>query len=233
MIKIFVNLHKVKLFIEHKKFEAMAYSKQGLIGSFSGQLGTVVVYEAFGKTIMRHKPRKRIKKVEGAQKRSQDEFARVMRLMQACRPFVKMGFSQLGGIAFHKAMSVNLNRYRQAENKDVLDWLLLSQGIRAGAENVAWRRHNQGKLLVSWGKALDGGSWRPDDQVMLMAINQQNLQTCFAQANRSQGQALLDAPPADHDQQLIVFLAFYYPLSELAGEMVPSGVSDSQIAQRI
>lgn len=66
----------------------MATLKNGIIGGFSGRLGNVVVYEMFGKTVVRSLPQKNQKKATGKRKQYQDDFRYVMKWMQYLKPMI-------------------------------------------------------------------------------------------------------------------------------------------------
>ncbi|MBW6499410.1 MAG: hypothetical protein K0B09_13550 [Bacteroidales bacterium] len=189
----------------------MAYAKQGLLGEFKGRLGNTVIYEVYGKTRIRLKPSVKPPPATGAKKQAQEDFKLVMSLMQATKAFVRIGFYDQaeGRSAFHEGLSFNLNSYRQAENKDIGAWLQLSNGQRAGAQNLAIQREGK-KAIVSWGAPEPGKVAAGDDAVLLLALNTCNFDCnwVLSKYQRSQQQAEIILPPLKEDEECLVFVAF-------------------------
>jgi hypothetical protein len=189
----------------------MANSKQGLIAGFSGQIGEVVIYQMMGKTVIRSLPTRKRAPAKGALKKSQDGFARMMKIMQAVKPFIKAGFHDVaeGRTAFHTALSENIKRRSQSNHPDSLHWLKVSSGKRAGANDLTVQCEGN-SATVSWGPTPAGKISSIDDSVLLLALNTTTLD-CTSNlyaASRKKGEALLELPMARKDEEVLVFVAF-------------------------
>lgn len=211
----------------------MAFTEEGMLGKFTGRLGNLVFYEMNGKIVMRTKPGKRKKPAKGRQKETQNNFARVMGIIQPMKTFVKIGFNDLAGgkFVFHKANSENLKRFYKADNPDDLRWLLLSKGERAGAQDLALEM-GVGQATVRWGEPEAGKPFDPTDRVMLLALNTTTLESTenTNAATRSQGQAGIALPPAKAGEKVLVSISFM----DLAGSLLtcdPKNISTSQLLE--
>jgi hypothetical protein len=208
----------------------MAFSQEGLLGDFSGRIGNLVVYKLKGKTVIRSMPAVKRGPARGRLKETQEGFSRVMTVLRGMKAFVKMGFHDFAGgdYVFQKALSENLKRYHAAGGPAGLDWLLLSAGERAGAQQLSLEL-NETTATIKWGEPEPEKPWGDDDTVMALALNTTSLESTFktSVARRSQGQATLPLPPKKEGEQIRVFVAFM----NMEGRMLkPSlkNISDSQ-----
>lgn len=209
----------------------MAFTKEGFLGNFKGQLANTVVYEMYGKTVIRSKPAYKRRPAKGALKQAQTDFSRVMKIMQAARSVIRLGFRDVaeGRSAFHTAMSMNLVNYRNAETPEDLRWLLVSQGDRAGALEVTMEVQDT-KAIITWGDPEPGKPYKMNDQVLLLAFNNKTLQTTdkVQAAKRSEKIAEIVLPPVKEGESILVFIAFYNPFEALAKKS-PNNFSKSQV----
>ncbi len=209
----------------------MAYTKEGFLGPFKGRIAKVVFYEMYGKMVARSLPSVKRKPAKGALKASQNDFARVMKIMQKVKPFVRLGFKDMaeGRSAFHTALSENLKRYRLAENQEDLKWLCLSKGERAGALDLTV--NTEGKVAtVTWGEPEPRRPFAPNDQVMLQAINPATLDTNYnlQAATRIAGTATLTLPPTKEGEHMLVFISFMNATGNTDKKNLKN-ISDSQL----
>jgi len=209
----------------------MAFSQEGLLGEFRGRLGNLVIYKMNGKIVMRTRPSRQQGPARGRQKETQESFARVMAILQPLKSWLKMGFNDLAGgkYVFHKALSENLKRFNAAADPGELDWLQLSMGDRAGAQNLQVQLP-EGAAQLSWGEPEPGKPYDDQDRVMLLALNTNTLQfTDSARAGqRSDGQASIALPPTEEGEKIMVFITFF----DLAGAIIKKdlkNISNSQI----
>lgn len=142
-----------------------------------------------------------------------------------------MGFNDLAGgkYVFHKALSENLKRFNAATDPGELEWLQLSLGDRAGAQNLEVQLLEDAAQL-SWGEPEPGKPYDGQDRVMLLALNTTTLQfTDKARAGqRSNGQASIALPPSKEGEKIMVFISFF----DLAGAIIKKdtkNISNSQI----
>lgn len=192
----------------------MAISQQGFFGNFSGRFGNLLVYQVKGKTIVRTAPTTRKDNGTAALKQVRNDFSRVMKIMQAVKPFIRMGFNDVAGngSAFHSALSANLLVYRQAAMPDDFKWLMLSRGERAGAVGLVLSKEDD-YARVSWNGVEAQKIFSPNDWALLLAINTTTLNTTVSiqEAKRNQQWARLKLPEANQDERVQVFIAFQDP----------------------
>jgi hypothetical protein len=189
----------------------MAASKDIFPSGFRGRIGNVVVYQALGKTIVRSMPSKKRAPAKGAQKQTQNDFARVMKILQTMTPFVRIGFHDAaeGRTAFQTAMSENLRRFMEAAVPENLQWLLVSKGERAGAVELRVQR-NEKMATAKWDAAPESKLSSDDDMVMVLALNTATLACNYNPdaGSRRNGQAKLPLPPALPGEKILFFIAF-------------------------
>ena len=209
----------------------MGYSKDGILGDFRGRVGNLVMYQMHGKTVVRIRPAGRSGKPSPALKAAQGDFARVMGVMRKMKWFVRTGFYFVaeGRSPFHQALSENLLRYRAAEEKDDLKWLLLSRGTRAGALDAACSIGDE-YVDISWGAPEEGKPWADDDQAMVVATNNTTLLMAgsLSAGPRSNGHARVRRPPTGAGEEVRVFLAFRCALPTPGGKDIEN-VSESVV----
>ncbi|MDX9943141.1 MAG: DUF6266 family protein [Bacteroidales bacterium] len=209
----------------------MASTKEGPLGNYSGRIGNIVAYEMFGKTIMRSRPSGKRRPAQGALKQAQTDFSKVMKVMQSARSAVRVGFNPQaeGRSAFHAAMSVNLVNYRNAASPEDLHWLVISQGERSWAQDVAMTIEGN-KAVVTWGDPEPGKRYSVSDQVMLLAMNDTSLDSSvnLQAAQRKEKRAELALPPAKAGENILVFMAFHNPIEASSNKSLEN-VSDSRL----
>jgi hypothetical protein len=207
----------------------MAFTQEGLFGKFTGRIGNLVVFQRNGQTVVRTLTTHKMPPATGVKKQAQENFSRVMKLMQALKPFINRGFRDVAGekSAYHTALSANLKRLREAADPSGLAWLLTSSGIRAGAQQPELQV-TTGQATVTWDAPTPGLPCSDDDYVMLVAINGTTLETTTpaTTVTRARKQATLNLSSATAGQQVYVFLSFFDPLS---GRLNVRNISQSQM----
>jgi hypothetical protein len=190
----------------------MAFTQEGIFGKFTGRIGNLVVYQRNGKTVIRTLSTHSIPPATGAKKQSQEQFARVMKLMQALKPFISKGFHDVAETksAYHTAMSANIKRVRESADPLGLSWLLTSSGSRAGAEQLVIEADNH-QVTVRWEDPVQGKPWKSDDHVMIVAINDTTLETSApaTTVTRALKQTRFSMPAVSEGQQVYVFISFF------------------------
>lgn len=210
----------------------MAYTRKGFLGEFQGSIRNMVIYQLNGKTVIRSKPSGRSGPDSEKMKAVKSKFSRVMNVVKAVKPFIEEGFRDVSGgrYVFQRALSENLARYDASATPETLDWLALSIGERAGAQEVSLTI--DGKTgHVSWGSPEEGKPASPDDQVLLLAINTTTLDTTglVQKAKRKDRQVKIKLPPVKEGETLRVYVAF----RDLEGTIVGyslNNISGSQTA---
>jgi hypothetical protein len=208
-------------------------AKFGFPGAVGGSVGPVIIYQSYGKSVMRSKPGARSKPPGDVQKKNNNHFASVMKVMQVVRDFVKIGFFDVaqGRSPFHEAMSENLMRIRSAPLSLDLEWLQISKGQRAGCSGVSVEREGN-TALVKWEHAEADKPSLPGDRVMLLAINTSTLDTKKStDGKRKDHQARIDLPPIGDGQRVLVLISFRHP-DEIVKKDARN-MSDSMVAGSI
>jgi hypothetical protein len=190
----------------------MAITGEGIYGDFTGRLGNLVFYRLKGKMVVRTMPQRRKGITSPALKKSQDNFALVMKIMQALKSFVKPGFHAFADpdqSAFHAAKSYNLKSRRSSENPGPEHWLSLSVGERAGAESLGLELKGQ-KVVVSWQGNTAGKPSSGRDMVLLGALNTTTMAVTDSlyEVQRNTGSATLSLPGAKEGEKILVYIAF-------------------------
>ncbi|HBZ66285.1 MAG TPA: hypothetical protein DEO70_05555 [Bacteroidales bacterium] len=199
---------------------------------YAGKIGNISVYNAYGQNIARTLPGKPKKKARGRKLECQKDFGRVMRVLQRLADYIRIGFSirQEARSAFAGALSANIKRMNQSEQKSGLGWLLISKGQRAGATKLTVEQSSTTEALVCWDDPVIWQTWSGNDVAMVAAVNDRSLEVTGIPSvvTRSQKQASITLPPAKPGDTIWFFIGFY-SLEELLVKTSTSAVSDSQL----
>lgn len=176
----------------------MAMSSDPIFGAVKGKLNNLVIYQMYGKTIIRTRPAYKRKAATGKLKKSQDDFKVVMKTLRRVKVYLSFGFNEVasGRSAFHTALSQNLLRYREVEEKSPKEWLQVSAGNRAGALDWQLTQASEGEYMLLWGKEEPDKIFHATDQLMLVLLGREKLrlhQDLYT-AKRSESQALIKVP---------------------------------------
>lgn len=183
----------------------MAFTQEGLFGKFSGRLGSMVVYQMKGKTVVRTRPGKWTAQPSKKQQQARSNFTQVLKVLQAIRPYIDVTYGSISEqSALRNAQSANLKRIRVADDSSSLSWLLPSSGTRAGATDVKGHVDNH-SMSITWGDALTG-PYQDDDTAMILAINVHSLEVAISRSRRDHHQAEVKLPGDVSD--VAVYLAF-------------------------
>lgn len=186
---------------------------KGLFGEFSGRIGNLLVYELNGQTVVRTRPAGPQKKATGKRKQYQDDFRYVMRLMQMALEIVKIGFMEKDkkGTGFKKALGVNLKKYRALDRPKTLEWIELSRGELASANDLQTEILINGQLKITWDTTKEVDNSHPHDLVMLLLVNETNHDFMFSRQNvqRSKGELIENIPPQKEGEIVRGFISFY------------------------
>lgn len=190
----------------------MASSNDPLFGRMKGGIGNIVVYQMFGKTVLRTKPNVKRKPASGRLKECQTDFKHVMHLMQLARTYIATGFHEVadGRSAFHTALSINLKRYKSSEDKALKDWLQLSSGKRAGAIGISLLQKGVNQIEISWKEAEPGKPASENDWVFFFAIERSSQKVCaeLYVARRKHGRTFVQMPNVKAGELYDCFLTF-------------------------
>ncbi len=190
----------------------MAKSSNGLLGNFRGRIGKVVIYEMYGKPMMRSLPTKERKKASKKLKKEQDGFAKVMKYLSPASKFIRIGFRDAAEdtAPFHKAKSWNINKYRNSLTRDPGEWLTFCLGERAGALDLRLEEIAPDRVKVSWGEP-GGDIYSGEDEVMLLAVERENHNVIYRlnAGRRKDKIAEIDFSPFGKTKAVDIFIAFH------------------------
>jgi hypothetical protein len=214
----------------------MAQATQGMLGPFKGRLSNLVIYQLHGKTVVRTLPSVKQRPAKGQLKQNREAFARVMKCMQRLKALLHFGFAgeAQGRSAFHTALSYNLKAYKGSTDVYSGDWLQLSRGRRAGAQDLSVEASGSTHVKVRWGEPTAGLPESGHDLAIAAAVNTTTMQCTLPAptATRSAGETTLRIPPAKSGETIAVYLVFFNSLDPLPAQP-GDPVSNSQLAGRL
>lgn len=207
----------------------MASGQDPVFGRMKGKIGTLVVYQMYGKTIVRSLPSVKRKPATGALKESQLQFKAVMNTLKMLKDILKPGFEEVaeGRSVFHTALSYNLQRYRATEETTIRVFLQLSAGRRSGATEYRLVELENRKWMLHWQGTEAGKPHSPTDWVMFAAVERNTLKTIqhYYKTRRETGELLVDFGTAEPGEVYDCF--FFFRSRQIATRKKPEWVSDS------
>lgn len=193
----------------------MGKISQGILGGFSGKVGTVI-----GSTWNSiHYIRAISASVKDARTEKQlsqrYKFQASVNFLKTCTPFVRIGYRnyEYRQSAFNAAMSHMLRYAVTSDGGQAaidFDKALLAQGSQTTATDAAVQVE-AGKATFTWTDNSGIGNAAATDKVMVLAYNKDRQETAYntAAATRADGSAELVLPANWADNALAVYLAFY------------------------
>ena len=193
----------------------MATYQNGIQGSFSGKVGSVVGCSWKGIPYLRSLPKKRTGKISAAEAANRQRFALAQQWLKPLLPFVRQGFQQYserveGYIAaksylWHHAMIQENGLW-----KIVPENMLVSFGALLGIENgvVTYDAEHQ-ELVFTWDNQVSS-TGRQFDQVMLLAYEPVSAYVFFQCTGtfRKTGEDRLAIDPQVFSQPVLLYMAF-------------------------
>jgi len=210
----------------------MARSNASIFGDFSGRIGNLVVYKLNGKTVIRIRPNTTKRKPSELQKQNRDDFAHVMGYIRGLRQIVDSGYYDIseGHYAFHTALSANLKAYKADERPVGAQWLKLSEGTRAGAEDLQLEALENNRYRITWGKAIGGYRESRNDRVIVVALNNSDSRHLYSESQtalRGQGATTVDVQVVSPGDEIYFFI-FFQDVDGSLRKKNPENVSCSQ-----
>jgi hypothetical protein len=204
----------LKLFINPLKLKIMGKIKQGILGGFSGKVGSVVGGSWKGISYMRGKAAS-IKNPQTLQQMKQrGKFALALSVLQPITVFVRIGFKRYAHrkSEFNAAMSYTIRNAIQGTYPDyTIDYskLLVSRGTLTGA-NTATATPEIGKIKLAWENNSGIGEAKPTDKALAVAINPEKGEAAYITdgAPRSACTENLLVSPYWAGDEVEVYLAF-------------------------
>lgn len=193
----------------------MGKISQGILGGFSGKVGTVI--GSTWKSI--HYMRAIATSVKDSRTEKQliqrSKFLASINFLKTVTPFVRIGYRNYAyrQSEFNAAMSYMLKYAVTGDGEQAtidFDKTLLAQGSLTTATDAAVQVE-AGKATFTWTDNSNTGNAVATDKVMVLAYNKDKQETVYntAAATRADGTAELVLPASWADDALAVYLAFY------------------------
>lgn len=160
----------------------MARNKNGILGGFSGKVGSVVGYNSYGVDRMRGLP-ERIAPATVAEIKNRTKFKLVQDTLNCCKELIKIGFNNYwtktggmrGAVSYNKMFAV-----KEEEGAYSIDpeEFRFSGGTLPGLKEVRVEKEGKDLLRFYWDKEFVPDS-SPQDQVMMLAIDLEGKQASY------------------------------------------------------
>ena len=193
----------------------MGKISQGILGGFSGKVGTVIGGNWKGIDYMRSKAAKVTNPNSKAQKDQRSKFSLVLSFLQPITAFIKIGFKDyaIKMPTFNSAMSYNVkNAITGAYPNYSMDYAqaLDSRGSLAGALNPASNSAAAGEVTFTWDDNSVESNANVDDLTMLLALNPDKNEAVFTTegSTRAAGTQTLTVPDSYSGDSVECFIAF-------------------------
>ncbi|MGY4383819.1 hypothetical protein ACVWYN_000838 [Pedobacter sp. UYP24] len=192
----------------------MARIKNGILGGFSGKVGTVVGYTINGKEYMRSLP-ERTKPRTISEKKNNSAFGRVQETLTPLLKLLKVSFKNYGSErgGSKGALSWNVkNAMIEVDDVKIINPSLfkMSGGELPGAIEPAAVLESPGLLRFHWNTDTEQPETRKQDQVLLLAINFDTKKSKYVcpGAFRNTGTETLLLPDKKSDQEWHLYIGF-------------------------
>ncbi len=189
----------------------MGITKKGILGAFSGKVGTVVGYELRGQSIMRAMPKKRTSKASDKELANRKKFADMQSWLRVITPFLRVGFHNYAPTyeGFVAAKSYNSkNAIVGTFPNFVIDPALVrvSFGKLPQATEAAAVCEEPQKIKFTW----SGGADALDERCMIMVYDTVNGRAIYDTAGpkRSRNTATLELSKHFSGKKVHIYLAF-------------------------
>ena len=193
----------------------MGTIKQGILGGFSGRVGTVVgstwksVHYMRALAVSVNNPNTE------KQQSQRNKFSTALNFLKTMTPFVRIGYKNYtkDQSAFNAAMSYILKNATTGDRANTAidyDKALVARGSLATAENATVTVES-GKASYTWTDNSGAGDAQATDSAMLLAYNKNKKEAMYdiGSATRSETKAELELPTNWSDDALAVYLSFY------------------------
>ena len=154
----------------------MGTIKQGILGGFSGKVGTVIGGNWKGIDYMRSKAASISNPKTEAQLDQRARFGAALKFLQPLTAFLRVGFKNYAVkmTAFNSAMSYNLNNALTGVYPDYsIDYAsaLVARGSLPGALNPQVAMNSTTELEFSWTNNSNEAKAKGNDKVLLVVLN--------------------------------------------------------------
>ena len=188
--------------------------KKGILGGFSGKVGTVVGGSWNSISYMRSLADSYKDAKTERQVCQRGRFSAVVAFMKTIAPYLRIGYRncEAGQSPYSAAMSFVLkNAVTGCGDETVVNFskALVSQGGLTGVADAAVEVAG-GKASFTWTDNSGSGSAKSEDVAMLLAYNKDRQEAVYdlQAATRADGSAELTLPAAWEDEALAIYLSF-------------------------
>jgi hypothetical protein len=193
----------------------MGTIKQGILGGFSGKVGTVIGGNWKGIDYMRSKAASISNPKTEAQLDQRARFGAALKFLQPLTSFLRVGFKNYAVkmTAFNSAMSYNLNNAMDGVYPEYfIDYesALVSRGSLPGALNPQVQSTTPNQIDFGWSDNSEDSTASANDRVLLVALNpaKQKAISIIGGNERSVGEQSIEIPSAFAGDEIHCFIAF-------------------------
>jgi hypothetical protein len=197
------------------KIQNMATISQGILGGFSGKVGTVIGGSWKGIDYMRSQAVSVSNPRTEAQLDQRARFGATLKFLQPLTPFLRVGFKNYAVkmTAFNNAMSYNLNNALTGVYPEyAIDYAsaLVSRGSLPGALNPEISSTASSVIDFTWEDNSTDSNAMADDKVLLVVYNpaKQQAVTVVGGNARTEGSQAVTVPAAFTGDQVHCYIAF-------------------------
>lgn len=190
----------------------MAVIKNGVNGTFSGKVGSIVGYEMNGRGIIRGLPKRRTKKPGEKELANRFKFALLQAWLRPILHFVRIGFKQYAPTFQGFVAAKSYNSKHALKQHEEGTWfvdpasVLVSYGHLPLPQNIRMARQ-ENELVITW---YNENSDHSADHVMLLAYTP-DIPLAFggtAVASRSDGRTVFTIPENYAGREMHLYIAF-------------------------
>jgi hypothetical protein len=193
----------------------MGTIKKGILGGFSGKVGTVIGGNWKGIDYMRSKAASISNPKTEAQLDQRARFGAALKFLQPLTAFLRVGFKNYAVkmTAFNSAMSYNLNNALTGAYPDYsIDYesALVSRGSLPGALNPQIQNASPNQVEYTWQDNSLDSTASANDKVLLVVLNpaRQKAITIIGGSERSSGVQTIEVPSIWSGEELQCYIAF-------------------------
>ncbi|MDY0091032.1 MAG: DUF6266 family protein [Flavobacteriaceae bacterium] len=152
----------------------MATYEKGILGPFSGKVGTVVGANWRGKNIMRSRPKKSNRPPTEAQQLQRERFTAVSRFLNPIKGLLNRYFGQKMGFRsrYNMATSYHIKEATEWVNEEweiIFNKVMISKGVLQGLHNPTVDPQLNNQLKLEWSDNSGQGMAKGDDRLLMIA----------------------------------------------------------------
>ncbi len=193
----------------------MGTIKRGILGGFSGKVGTVIRGSWKGIDYMRSKAASISNPKTEAQLDQRARFGAALKFLQPLTSFLRVGFKNYAVkmTSFNSAMSYNLNNALDGDFPEYfIDYTraLVSRGSLPGALNPQVQSTTLNQVSFTWQDNSQDSTASATDKVLLVVLNpvKQKAITIIGGNERSVGEQAIEVPSTFAGNEVQCYIAF-------------------------